>query len=71
MTTNTTLNATYITYSDDRISNWTSEADPWIFGYFYYDWADTYVHVSSINPTSKQILVDPKSIASLSSKTHL
>ena len=33
--------------SDDRISNWVNAKEPWIFGYWYFDWSDTvsYTHL--------------------------
>jgi len=36
-------------YEGDRTKRWQASPDIWAFGYWYYDWADTYVHVASID----------------------
>ena len=40
--------------SDPRVLKWAAEPDPWLHGYWGYDWADSYVPlagVSQVPPT--------------------
>ncbi len=43
------------TYSEDRITKWASEPDAWVYGYWYFGWADSYEKIESIDPSTKQI----------------
>ena len=36
-------------YSSDRLSSWSKEKDPWMFGYWYYDWSDQTAPIASIS----------------------
>jgi hypothetical protein len=36
-------------YADDRPRRWLAEPDVWVYGYWYHDWADTYLKVESID----------------------
>jgi len=42
-------------YSGDRSDRWTGESDPWVYGYWFHDWADSYMKVASIDPNEKSI----------------
>jgi len=42
-------------YSGDRPRRWAGEPDAWVYGYWYHDWADTYMKVESID-VDKRIL---------------
>ena len=47
-------------YLDDRISLWADEKDAWIFGYYHWDWSDSYQKVGSIDKEKKVIsLAEP------------
>ena len=43
------------TYSEDRPSTWKNTGDIWIHGYWTWDWAESYEHVKSINPETREI----------------
>ncbi len=42
-------------YISDRPSRWSRAADPWLFGYFRYLWADAAIEVGRIDPRTKTI----------------
>ncbi|MDQ3814726.1 MAG: right-handed parallel beta-helix repeat-containing protein, partial [Armatimonadota bacterium] len=42
-------------YEGDRPSRWVDEPDPWVFGYWYHDWADEYIPIEKIDPATKTI----------------
>jgi len=42
-------------YDGDRPKRWADEPDVWLYGYWYHDWADTYVKVEAID-TDKRII---------------
>jgi len=42
-------------YAEDRPARWTGEPDVWVYGYWYHDWADTYLKVESIDPAGRTI----------------
>ena len=47
-------------YKDDRVSSWASEKDPYIFGYFRWDWSDQYQRAASIDSGKKTVtLLEP------------
>ena len=46
------------TYAGDRPEKWINAPDLWLHGYWKYDWADTYVKVSKIDPSQKTILTE-------------
>ena len=48
-------NARRFQYDGDRPKRWTREPDAWLYGYWYHDWADTYIKVESID-TAKRII---------------
>ena len=43
-----------------RINLWKDASTLWLHGYWQYDWADNYVKVSSIDHSSNEIIIDPK-----------
>lgn len=42
-------------YMDERGSMWAEEKDPWIFGYFRWDWSDSYGKVAGIDTDEKVV----------------
>ncbi len=50
-----TLKEGVFSYNEDRISGWAEEKDPWIYGYFRWDWSDQYQKTVSIDPENKVI----------------
>jgi len=44
----------------NRINQWKDTSTMWLHGYWEYDWADNYVKVLSVNHTSNEIMIDPK-----------
>lgn len=42
-------------YEGDRPARWTQARDIWLYGYWYYDWADNAIGVASVDPASHQI----------------
>ncbi|MFP4056631.1 MAG: right-handed parallel beta-helix repeat-containing protein [Candidatus Brocadiia bacterium] len=42
-------------YSGDRPQRWTDEPNAWLYGYWYHDWADTYIAVEAIDPKARTI----------------
>ncbi len=45
-------------YLDDRHERWVDAADPWLFGYFRFLWADATIQVSRIDPETRTIICD-------------
>ena len=43
-----------------RINQWKDTSTLWLHGYWQYDWADNYVKVLSIDHSSSEITIDPK-----------
>jgi len=43
------------TYDGDRPSRWKSERDPWLYGFWFWDWADGYQKVAAIDPEQRVI----------------
>ena len=46
-------------YDGDRPSRWVDEADPWVHGYWFWDWSDQRQRVESIDPIAHVIAVAP------------
>lgn len=42
-------------YNEERVSGWAREKDPWIYGYYRWDWSDQYQKVASIDPDGKVV----------------
>lgn len=47
------------TYEGDRPSRWIGEKDPWVHGYWFWDWADERQQIESIDPATSTITVKP------------
>ena len=44
-----------------RLSRWAQEKEPWVFGYWFHDWADEYVPLTKVDPAAKTLtLQEPK-----------
>lgn len=43
------------TYAGDRPRRWAEEKDAWLYGYWHFDWADSYEKIASIDPDKKTI----------------
>jgi len=48
-------NSTVFAYSGERPRRWLDEPEPWVYGYWYHDWADSYVAVKAIDPKAHHI----------------
>lgn len=46
-------------YDSDRPARWVAEADPWVHGYWFWDWSDQRQRVESIDPEQRVISVEP------------
>jgi hypothetical protein len=46
-------------YDGDRPSRWKEEKDVWLYGYWFWDWADSYEKVASIDAAKKEIALAP------------
>ncbi|MGB2824993.1 MAG: phage tail protein, partial [Phycisphaerae bacterium] len=42
-------------YTGDRPGRWAGEPDVWVYGYWYHDWADTYMKVERIDAARRTI----------------
>lgn len=42
-------------YADDRPARWKQAHDIWLYGYWYWDWADCTLGVASIDPATRRI----------------
>jgi len=47
------------TYEGDRPRRWVGEQDPWVHGYWFWDWSDQRHQVASIDPEKRVISVKP------------
>jgi hypothetical protein len=48
-----------IYYDGDRPERWKDDKDVLLYGYWYWDWADSYERVASINPEKHEIVLAP------------
>ena len=46
-------------FAGDRPARWAKSPDAWVYGYWTYDWADSYEHVASIDMATHTIHTDP------------
>lgn len=46
-------------YDGDRPSRWKEENDPWLYGYWFNHWADSYEKVASIDTAQRTITLAP------------
>ncbi|NQU44042.1 right-handed parallel beta-helix repeat-containing protein [bacterium] len=51
-------NGQAFSYSGDRPNRWYYAKDPWVFGYWYYLWADDYVPLQYVDQDLPQIYLD-------------
>jgi len=54
-------------YSDERPERWSSLDDVWMFGYWFFDWADGNLRIDSIDKASNQIKTAQPSFYSVKS----
>ncbi len=47
------------TYEGDRPRRWKGEREVWLYGYWFWDWADSYDRVASIDPERREIVIAP------------
>ena len=47
------------TYEGDRPSRWVGEADPWLHGYWFWDWSDQRQQIDSIDVSASRISIKP------------
>ena len=46
-------------FDGDRPARWVKSPDVWVYGYWTYDWADSYEHVASIDMATHTLRTDP------------
>jgi len=46
-------------YDDERIHRWAGEKDPWVHGYWFWDWSDQRHPIEAIDPDRKLLSVKP------------
>ena len=46
------------TFPYERLHKWASESDPWIYGYFRWDWSEQYQKVASVDPSTGVISLE-------------
>lgn len=46
-------------HNSERPLRWTNEKDPWLYGYWFWDWADSYERVSRIDTEKHEIQLAP------------
>lgn len=46
-------------YSGDRPRRWKSLDDVWVHGYWFVDWADQYLKLSTIDTASRSVVIEP------------
>jgi hypothetical protein len=49
-----------VTVDTDRLARWTDESDPWIFAYWYHDWADLHEPIVAIDPEARVLVRSPE-----------
>lgn len=42
-------------YEGDRPARWVGEPDAWLYGYWYWDWADSYERIERLDPEKREI----------------
>lgn len=48
-----------VEYKDDRIGKWADDPDPYLFGYWYWDWLDWYYQLQSVDNEKKTFTAKP------------
>ncbi|MFO1489885.1 MAG: right-handed parallel beta-helix repeat-containing protein [Kiritimatiellia bacterium] len=46
------------TVDTDRLARWTAEPDAWLYGYWFWDWADSYEKVAAVDPAARLITLE-------------
>jgi hypothetical protein len=47
-------------FEEERLARWAEEPDAWLYGYWFWDWADSYEQVASIDAAAEEItLAEP------------
>jgi hypothetical protein len=46
-------------YEGDRPERWMKENDAWLYGYWFFGWADSYERIASIDPAKHEIALAP------------
>jgi len=44
-----------IYFSDPRLKSWSEEPDGWLYGYWFWDWADSYERIAAVDPATGEI----------------
>ncbi len=47
----------------DRLARWTDENDPWVFAYWYHDWAELHEPIVGLEPAARVLVRSPKTKA--------
>lgn len=47
-----------LVYEGDRPSRWTDEAAPMLYGYWFFEWADSYERVASIDTEARELVLE-------------
>jgi len=47
------------TYTEDRPARWVGEKDAWLYGYWFYNWADSYEKIGALDTQRKTITLAP------------
>ena len=47
------------TVDTDRLARWTAEPDAWLYGYWFWDWADSYEKIAAVDPAARLITLEP------------
>jgi len=42
-------------FDHERLARWAAETDPWLYGYWFWDWADSYEKIERIDLDQRQI----------------
>jgi parallel beta-helix repeat protein len=48
-----------VVYDGDRPSRWLAEPDPWVHGYWFWDWADDRQPIAAIDPDRRTLALAP------------
>ena len=46
-------------YQGDRPARWVEEPEVWLYGYWFWNWADSYEKVRSVDPERRRIVLEP------------
>lgn len=45
---------------DDRIKRWATATDPWVFGYWFHNWADQHLPLASVEVAKRELVLKTK-----------